>query len=205
MLAQRKVTKRNAPQALRFSGFLPEKYATSACVPPIAHPCASGGIGAIHRAAPAGIAAAAAAMQWGPNSSALLRAEAKSESEKQKVKEEQRYAGCFAWARRMRVALGPFTLRRQRTIRPVRVGAGPRRFRWVHGRTFSGTRPLTRTFRAGARKAQCEGVLLFGYFLLHKQEKVTRAAQRHGSTTLLKSDPLAAGEWKPWLVSDRAA
>src|SRR5206468_11649132 len=107
LLAQRKVTKRNAPQALHFSGFLPEKYAAPACVPPIAHPCASGGIGAIHRAAPAGIAAAAAAMQWGPNSSALLRAEAKKKSEKQKVKEEQRYAGCFAWARRMRVALGP--------------------------------------------------------------------------------------------------
>src|SRR5438445_9022736 len=77
--------------------------------------------------------------------------------------------------------LGPFTLRRQGTIRPVRVGAGPRRFRWVHGRTFSGTRPLTRTFRAGARKAQCEGVLLFGYFLLHKQEKVTRSPQASGS------------------------
>src|SRR5438445_1556119 len=76
---------------------------------------------------------------------------------------------------------GPFTLRRQRTIRPVRGGAGPRRFRWVHGRTFSGTRPLTRTFRAGARKAQCEGVLLFGYFLLHKQEKVTRSPQASGS------------------------
>src|SRR5438445_3748926 len=189
LLAQRKVTKRNAPQALRFSGFLPEKYATSACVPPIAHPCASGGIGAIHRAAPAGIAAAAAAMQWGPNSSALLRAEAKSERQKakgkrQKAKSERRAtvqadallgrAGCAS-------LLGPFALRRQRTIRPVRVGAGPRRFRWVHGRTFSGTRPLTRTFRAGARKAQCEGVLLFGYFLLHKQEKVTRSPQASGS------------------------
>src|SRR5439155_7594399 len=104
---------------------------------------------------------------------------------------------------------GAFSWGRQGTILPVGGGARARRFCWEQECNFSGTRPLTRAFRAGARKAQCEGVLLFGYFLLHKQEKVTRspqasgslrsqvtrAAQRHGSTTLLKvpRSPQASG------------
>ena len=40
-----------------------EKSAAAACVPLTAHPCADSGIGAIPRAAPSGIAAAAAATQ----------------------------------------------------------------------------------------------------------------------------------------------
>ena len=84
----KKSNQKKCTPGIALFGLLPEKYAASACVPPIARPCASGGIGAIHRAAPAGIAAAAAAMQWGPNGSALLRAEAKSE--KRKTRRERR-------------------------------------------------------------------------------------------------------------------
>src|SRR5439155_18951413 len=85
----KKSNQKKCTPGIALFGLLPEKYAASTCVPPIAHPCASGGIGAIHRAAPAGIAAAAAAMQWGPNSSALLRAEAKSERQKAKGKRQK--------------------------------------------------------------------------------------------------------------------
>ena len=62
----RKVTKRTRPSACRPPRILRCGFASAACVPRIAHPCASRGIGAIHRAAPAGIAASAAAMRWGP-------------------------------------------------------------------------------------------------------------------------------------------
>jgi len=65
LLVQEKVTKEKHALGIALFGLLPEKYASAACVPLSAHPCARSGIGAIHRAAPAGIAAAAAAMQKG--------------------------------------------------------------------------------------------------------------------------------------------
>ena len=65
LLVQEKVTKEKHALGIALFGLLPEKYASATCVPLSAHPCARSGIGAIHRAAPAGIAAAAAAMQKG--------------------------------------------------------------------------------------------------------------------------------------------
>jgi len=53
--------------------------------------------------------------------------------------------------------------------------------------TQRNTGELPRTFRAGARKAQCQGRVLFGYFLLHEQEKVTRSAEGRVEALLFES------------------
>ena len=180
------------PSTLRPPRILRYGFASSACVPRDVHPCTAAEAARSPRR-PYGHRGRCRRNVMGPRKRSALPAR-RSKAEKPCL------SRCFALPLFGRAGcaspLGPFTLRRQGTIRPVRVGAGPRRFRWVHGRTFSGTRPLLRTFRAGARKAQCGGVLLFGYFLLHEQEKVTRAAQRHGSLAL-KVTARPQGEWKP--------
>ena len=58
----------------------------------------------------------------------------------------------LAWARTTRALLiypGTHRLAAAADDQARRVGAGPRRFRGVHGRTFRGTRPLSRTRSAG--------------------------------------------------------
>jgi len=82
----------------------------------------------------------------------------------------------------------PFALRRQRPRRPKGRRDGSRRFRCVHRDVHSAEhRPRPRTFRAGARKAQCQGRVLLGYFLLHEQEKVTRSPKGRVKALALKT------------------
>ncbi len=89
-------------------------------------------------------------------------------------------AGC-ALLRLFRV---PITLRRQRTKRPARVGAMDRADSAIaQGCAISGTRPLTRTLRAGARRAQCSGACLFAYFLCTSRESKPLARRASGSSS----------------------
>jgi len=85
------------------------------------------------------------------------------------------FALSFASARRTRAlcsSRGPMALRRQRTIRPRRgAREGSRAFRCCTGCAISGTRPLTRTVRAGARTAQGAGACFFGSFLCTSKER----------------------------------
>jgi len=77
---QEKVTKEKHTLGIALFGLLPEKSASATCVPLTARPCADSGIGAIHRAAPSGIAAAAAAMQREPGAARILRAKPEQRS-----------------------------------------------------------------------------------------------------------------------------
>ena len=80
----------------------------------------------------------------------------------------------------------PFALQRPRCAKRRRDGS--RRFRCVHRDVHSAEhRPRPRTFRAGARKAQCQGRVLLGYFLLHEQEKVTRSPKGRVKALALKT------------------
>src|SRR5690242_17276338 len=82
-------------------------------------------------------------------------------------------------ARRMRAAVGPLCIAAAAAAMPA--GAA----QWIapiplsaHGRAPSGTQVSCRAlFGQEPEKRNAKGVLLFGYFLLHAQEKVTRAAK----------------------------
>ena len=50
----------------------------------------------------------------------------------------------------------------------------------AHGRAFNEPRPVLAHPEREARRARHPGCVLFGYFLLHKQEKVTRATDARG-------------------------
>ncbi len=81
LLAQEKVTKENAPQSIAPFWHPAQRVRVSGRVPLTAHPCPDNGIGAIHRADPAGVFDRCRRNAMGTRksrSSALLRAEAKS-------------------------------------------------------------------------------------------------------------------------------
>ena len=81
LLAQEKVTKENAPQSIAPFGHPAQRVRVSGRVPLTAHPCPDNGIGAIPRAAPAGVSDRCHRNAMGARrnqSSALLRAEAKA-------------------------------------------------------------------------------------------------------------------------------
>ncbi len=151
------------------------------------------------RAAPAGIAAAVAAMRWGPRNP-----EQRAPARRSKSRRALQIGGfAVAWARRMRVAVGPLRMAAAADDQARRVGAGPRRLRGVHGRTFREAQPLSRTFRAGARKATCAGECSFGYFSCTSKKSDSFA--RRASESPSWSDPGRGAARRPLLESDSFA
>jgi hypothetical protein len=81
--------------------------------------------------------------------------------------------------------LGPLLPRRAHGGKLVRVARRKRASSLhVYGRTFNEPRNAIANLSGNARQAWHRGRLLFGYFLLAKQEKVTRSPQASGSSAL---------------------
>ena len=90
-------------------------------------------------------------------------------TQNQKTDQEPSAEGLLlALARTMRAAVaspGPHYIAAAADEKARRVGAMDRADSAIaQGCAISGTRPLTRTLRAGARRAQCSGAASFGYF-----------------------------------------
>ena len=87
----------------------------------------------------------------------------------------------------------PITLRRQRTKRPARVGAMDRADSAIaHGCAISGTRPMARTFRAEARRAQCSGAAFLWLLSCRcRQESDPLARRASGSSALHVRDQIS--------------
>jgi len=93
-----------------------------------------------------------------------------------------------AWARTMRAAPaspGPHYIAAAAVDKARRVGAMDRADSAIaHGCVISGTRPMARTLRAGARRAQCSGVCFFDDFLCTSEESYPLARRASGSLAL---------------------
>ena len=118
---------------------------------------------------------------------ALAAADGAQDQEHGKSKGKSCFASAFRFcaqdARALALPGDPWPCGGSGRSGPQGAREGPRAFRCCTGCAISGTRPLARTFRAGARTAQGAGACFFGSFLCTSKER----------------NPLAVGEWKPLL------
>jgi len=188
----RKVTKRTRPSVCRPPRILRCGSASAACVPRIAHPCAIRGIGAIHRAAPAGIAASAAAMRWGPRAARVVRAEAKQQQEQtpeQKSVSATRF--CFFLRRARRAPLSIY--RGPHRIAAAAVDQAPAGGRRGTAPTSRGTGtylPRSPAADADPERRMREGRYALGRVLLvtflARARKVTRSTEGRAKALALR-------------------
>ena len=189
---------RNTPRAPRPAGILPFGYASPLRVPQTAHPCADCGIGAIHRAAPAGFSSAASPRLTGaPEERRTFhvrrgKSRAKQSRRSRAEKAEQKKQSTIAlhlsssllllrtW--NVRCSSGaPFAAARGR--RKGRV-AGMRRRRMrsqpAHGCAVANPGVRERTCRAGCPEGAAAGVSSLATFL-DKQESSPLAGKASGT------------------------
>jgi len=168
----RESKQRDTPQSIAPFGPPAQRVRVSGRVRLTAHPCAGSRISAIPRAAPCGaFPTAATAMQWGPGKAEAAR----SCAQKPRQRAKALRAAALDPAGDLRV---PVCRGEGRSEMPVKV-ARTMRASSLHaqGRAFNEPRPDP---RAPPQAARHPGCVLFGYFLLHKQEKVTRALDARG-------------------------
>jgi len=141
----------------------------------IEHPCSSNELARVVRATFTGIRPALAAANGDPKITSRI-----------KSKGAQRFCSCFGFCAQERAALvspGPHCVAVAAGGNARRGGAMDRADSVVWTGMCSQRNPAAdadpaRRMRAGRNALGC---VLFGYFLLHKQEKVTRSPQVSGS------------------------
>ncbi len=186
LLAQRKGTKRNGSPAAPPCALNARKVRERRPVAPTAHPCADGAMSAIHRAPPAGRFGRRPPPLMGTQGQggALLRAEASAQARARAMAGAAAVLALLApspfWPRRSREDQARRGGARERAEFAVRPGMGCRQ---------TPQRECAVTRARCARDRGREGALLFGVFLLGKQEKDTGpqgcGTNRHGRQSVL--------------------